>query len=171
MRKKLRVAGVNTLRRKRQKEILVELQTLLFKHREQNFVRCSRISGRLENDQLATTQTFRNLFRRREDVRNVRLLGFAQRRRNANDDCVAIGQVIEIRSGLKSLRVHYFFEFARRHVANVRSAGVDLFGLRLVNLKAGAFEAFRGKLDQQRQPDIAKSDNAHVGLFVCDAID
>jgi hypothetical protein len=79
--------------------------------------------------------------------------------------------MIEIRRGLESLRVDYLFEFARGHVADVRSAGVDLFGLRLVNLEAGRFEPFRSKLDQQRQSDISESDNTHVGLFVCDAID
>ena len=43
MRLKLRVAGINSFRREGQKEIFVEMQARLFKHREQHFVRRARI--------------------------------------------------------------------------------------------------------------------------------
>src|SRR5262249_30459029 len=77
VREKLRIARVNTLRRKREHEIIVEFQTTFLKLRQQHFVSRSRISRRLEDDQLTATQTLRDLFRGRENVRDVRLLRFA----------------------------------------------------------------------------------------------
>ena len=69
--RKLRIAGIDTFRREREQEILVELQSFLFKHRQQHFVSRARISGRFENDQLAAAQTLCDLFAGREDVRDV----------------------------------------------------------------------------------------------------
>src|SRR4029078_4064108 len=116
---------------------------------------------------MAATQALRDLFGGGEYVRDVWLLGFAQRRRHANDDRVALAQMTEIRGGPQSPRVDHFLHFARRHVADVRSAGFDLLRLGLVDFKAGAVKTPGSKLDEQRQADVAQTDDADVCLFVC----
>jgi hypothetical protein len=73
----------------------------------------------------------------------------------------------EIRGGAQSLRVDHILQFARRYVADVRSAGVDLLRFRLVDFEAGALKSFRGKLDEQRQPHVPQPDDTDVSLFVC----
>ena len=75
-------------------------------------------------------------------------------------------KMIEIGSGLQPLRVDNFFQSSRRHVADVRLARIDLFGLCLVNFKAGASETLARKLHKQRQTHIAQANDADVGLFV-----
>ena len=108
VRLKLRIARIDALRREREQKIFVELQSLFFEHRQQHFVGRARISGRFENDQMAAAQTLCDLFSGREDVRDVRLFCFSQRRRHANDDRVTLAQMIEIRGGPQSLCVDHF---------------------------------------------------------------
>src|SRR6185369_14187419 len=98
---------------------------------------------------MPTTQALRDLFGGCEYVGDVRLLCFAQRRRHADDDRVALAQMTEIRGGPQSPRVDHFLHLARRHVADVRSAGVDLLRLGLVDFKAGAVKSSGSKLDEQ----------------------
>src|SRR6185369_8202820 len=100
---KLRIAGIDSLRREREQEIFVELQSLLFKHREQHFVSRARVSGRLENDQHATTQVLRDLFGGSEDIGDVGLFRFPKRRRDADDDGVALAKMTEVCCGSQSL--------------------------------------------------------------------
>ncbi len=115
---------------------------------------------------MSTTQTLCDFLAGREDVRDVRLFRFAQRRRHTNDDRVALAEVIEVCRRLQAPGVNHFLHLARRHVADVGSAGVDLFCLRLVDLETGGFEPLGSKLHEQRQADVAEADNADVGLFV-----
>ena len=93
---KLRIAGIHSFGRKRQQKILVEFQPSLFKHRQQDFIGRAGIGGRFKNDQLAVVQPLLDFFSRSEDVGNVRLFGFSQRRRDADDDGVAIVEMVEI---------------------------------------------------------------------------
>src|SRR6185503_4512764 len=105
VREKVRIARINAFGRERQQEIVVEFQVFFFEHREQDFVSGSRISCGLENDQMPAAQTFRDLFGRGEDKRDVWFLGLSERRGNADDDRVALAQVVEIGGGAQSLRV------------------------------------------------------------------
>ena len=100
---KLRIARVDALGREGQQEIFVELQAGLFKHRQQNFVGRAGIGCRLENDQLTASQPLLDLFGGRQDVGNVRLFCFAQRRRDADDDRIALAEMIEVGRGPQAL--------------------------------------------------------------------
>src|SRR4029079_14838092 len=117
---------------------------------------------------MAAPQSLLDLLSGGEDVRNVRLFGFAERRRYADDDSVTLAQMTEIRGRVQSLCVDHFFYLARRHVTDVRSSGVNLIRLCFVDFKAGALKAVGSKLDQQRQSNVPQTDDTDVSLFVCD---
>src|ERR1041385_1354613 len=115
---------------------------------------------------MAATQSLRDLFGGGEDVRDVGLFGFAQPRRHADDDRVALAQMTEVRGRAQSLRVDNLFYLARGYVADVRSSGVNLIRLCFVDFKAGALKTVARKLDEQRQSDVAQADDPNVRLFV-----
>src|SRR5690242_8540975 len=166
MRLKLRIARVDTLGREREQKILVQFQTPCFEHRQQHFVSRAGISRRFEDDQMPATQALRDLLCGSEDVRDVGLLGFAQRRRHANDDRVTLAEMTKVRGGAQSLCVDNFFYLARRYVADVRSSGVNLISLCFVDFKASAVKTVGSKLDEQRQSDVPEPDDPNVCLFV-----
>ena len=113
------IARIDALRREREQKIFVEFQTRLLKHRQQHFVGRARIGRRLENDQLAATQTLLDLFGRGQDVGHVRLFRFPQRRRHADDDRVAVFQLVEIRGGMQLPVIDQLFDLRRCHIADV----------------------------------------------------
>jgi hypothetical protein len=62
---------------------------------------------------LPTSQTLLDLFRSRQNVRDIRLFRFSQRRRDADDDRVTVLQLIKIRRGVKTAAVDQLFYLRR----------------------------------------------------------
>ena len=65
---KLRIAGIDSLGRESEQEILVELKPFLLEHRQQNFVGRARISRRFEDYQLPATHVFLYLAAGGQDI-------------------------------------------------------------------------------------------------------
>ena len=72
-----RVARVDALGRKRQKEVLFDLQTRRFEHGQGHLVGRARIGGRFEYDQLTACQVRRDNLERLNDKRQIRILRLA----------------------------------------------------------------------------------------------
>src|SRR5262249_2396365 len=89
----LLVAGVDTLRRERKIEILIEPRSGLFEHRQQHLVSCSGIGSRFQYYELRGMQVCRYLFGSRQDVRYIRLLRLSEWRRHAYDYGVYFGKL------------------------------------------------------------------------------
>ncbi len=117
------------------------------------------------------SQTLLNLGGGGEDVRDVRLFGFAQGRRDADDDGVAVGQVVEVGGRAQAFGGDEFADDRRGHVADVGLARVDRRGLLLVHLEAGGEQTFARELGRQRQAHVAEADDADARLALLDAFD
>src|SRR2546427_3759795 len=96
---KFSIARVDPLRRKSQQKILVEFQASLFEYRPQNFIGGSGIGRRFQDYELSAPQTFLDLFGCRQDERYVGLFSFSERCRHADDDRVALLQMIKVGGG------------------------------------------------------------------------
>jgi hypothetical protein len=83
-----------------------------FDHRLQNFVGRSRISRRFENNQLPAPRIFFEFLARRQNIRHIRVFGFSQRRRNADDNHVAFFKLGKIRRRFKFPASSAFWTFS-----------------------------------------------------------
>src|SRR5262249_40992999 len=124
VRLKLRVAGIDALGRKSEQKIAVELKAAFFEHRLQNFVSRSGISGRFENYELSGPFVFLFLFAGRKDKGHIGILCFSERRRDANDNHIALAQTAKIGRGGQFAVLDTFLNVLRRYIGNIRTAGI-----------------------------------------------
>src|SRR5712692_2022272 len=168
---KIWIAWIDAFGRESQQKTFVELQSRLLQHRQQNFVSRAGISRRFENHELPATQALLERFGGSENERDIRLFGFPQRRGHANDDRVALFQMIEISCRAQTTRVNQLFHQRRRDVTDVRLTGVDLRGLSFVNFEPDGVESPAGKLSQERQTNVAEPNHADARTLVPNQID
>src|SRR5437588_4949230 len=93
-------------------------------------------------------------------MRDVRLFGFSKPRRHADDDCVTLLQKIEVGCGAQAARVHRVPYQIGYDVADVRSTGIYLRDLFLVNFESNHAKSLAGKLRGQRQSHVTKSNHS-----------
>src|ERR1051326_30115 len=97
LRRELRVAGIFTLRRKREEEIAAAFEAVCFEPREHFLARRAWIRRRFQHDELSFAQSFRDRIRTSVHERQIGLAVTAERRRDANQNRIAIGKTVEIR--------------------------------------------------------------------------
>ena len=104
----LLVARIDPLGRKRQEEVDVRLEPLRLEHRLHDFVGRARIGRRLEDDRAdPRLQRRGHRFDREHDVRQIRILGLAQRRRHADVDRVHRRRARSCRSSRAACRLRH----------------------------------------------------------------
>jgi hypothetical protein len=90
------VAGIDALGREGEEEIDVRLEALFFEHRLHDFVGGPGVGRGLEDDQLSRLDRGRHRFDREHDVRQIGILGLAQRRRHADVDRVHLAERVHV---------------------------------------------------------------------------
>src|SRR5205807_7140547 len=93
---------------------------------------------------------------------------FSERRGHADDDRVALFQMIKFDGGPQAARVNDVSDHLRRNVADVRSAKINFCRFSLVNFKSDRTKPVPRKLSCQRQPDIAEPNHANARALVFD---
>ena len=106
----------------------------------------------------------RNLFHGRHDMRQVRLAGLAERRRDANGDGVDTDQLGEVGRRGKRTGLHHRADLAVRHVEDVRLAPRDGGRPFTVDVEADDVEARPRERHGQRHADVAESDDTDPRL-------
>ena len=92
----------------------------------------------------------------------VGLALLVERSRDADDDRVHIGDLRVIHRRGELLRPRQL-HFTGRHAVNVRLPSGELFDFLGVYIEARHRKTRLGKEQGERQPNIAESDNPHVG--------
>src|ERR1051326_4298541 len=156
---KLRISRVDPFRRKREQKIFVDLETGGVENRQEHFVSGAGISSRFENHQLSVTQTLLDLVRCGQNIRDVGLFSFSQRRGHANDDRITFLQQIKVGGGSQTSSVDRLSYQIGTYVANVGSAGIYFRSLLFVDFESNHAEPLGGKLGGQRQPHVPESNH------------
>jgi hypothetical protein len=111
---------------------------------------------------VALAQHVADHLRRRLDEAHVRLAVAAERRRHAEDDRVRLGQVRRVRGRQELRRLGEFAHEVLTEVLQVRLTPLQHVDLLLVDVVADDREAGAEERAQQRQADVAESDDADV---------
>ncbi|MNT45939.1 hypothetical protein D3C72_1825550 [compost metagenome] len=93
-----------------------------------------------------------------------------ERRRHAQDDCIALPRALEIRGGLEP-GLTGPGNAACGNMLDIALAGIELANLVLVDVDTQHAEPDRTVAQHQGQPDIAQADDADNGLPVLDPVD
>ena len=139
-------------------------------HRQNQLVGRAGIGGRFKNHQHARMEVFRDLLARRDDVAHVRILGLAQRRRNADVDRVQFRNDGEIRGGIQLTFRNQLRDLIARHILHIRMSGIELGNFRFHYVNARNRISGLGILSGKRQSDIAQTDNSNAGCFLANLV-
>ena len=163
---KAAVAGIFALGREAEKDIRPAFEAAFLKDRSENLVGRAGIGGGFENNELAGAQVRSDGARGCFDVGHIRLALPGQRRRNADDNHVALSQAGHIGCGGEAL----FGDVSRKLLATHRAdVGLPLqqeLWFRRIDVKAGDGEARARDRHRQRQPDVTEADDASRGRSV-----
>ena len=116
-------------------------------------------------------QRRRHGLHRLDDVGEIRVLGLAERRRDADVDDVHLPEPPHVGGRGQLPRLHDRGDLGVGDVGDVALPGVDLRRLRLVDVEAGDRKALARELDRQRQADVAEADDADARLPGGDAVE
>jgi hypothetical protein len=116
-------------------------------------------------------QVRRDLLHGGHDVREIRVLGLPQRRRDADVDRVERLDDREIGRRAETLLAHERGDLMAGHVGDVGLSAVHRVDLPCIEVDADRLEAGAAQLDGQRQADIAETDDAGAGAARGDAIE
>ena len=147
-------SGENASRKSRGHESPDALQ-----HGQQFFVSGAGIRGRLQDHQLALPQSLRDLRAGVVDVGHVRLAVAAERRRDADQDRVAVAKAIEVRRCRESPARHRALHPVRADVLDVGPALVQGLDLLRIDIEARYREPGLLKDDRQRQAHVPLADD------------
>ena len=161
------VAGIDTLGREAEIEILTALETrALFQDGLEQLLGRAGIRRGLQNDHRALGQVLRDRLSGRADIADVRLLMRIQGGGHADSDKVHVLNKAEVGGCAQHTVRHQFFQIGVDNVADIVLAGVDQIHFLLLNVKADGLEAVLGLVHRQRQTDITETTNAHQKRFV-----
>src|SRR6185295_17834123 len=153
------VARVDALRTVAAEEIAIELQAReALQDRHRNLLGAARIHGRLEHDDVVLLQHLAEQLARALDRLQVGTLVAVDRRRHRHDVDLAgaqileAGRVLEVLGGAQLGRLAF-----KRAVATLLELG-DARGLDVETDRA----EFLAELDGERQPDVAKTNDADL---------
>ena len=109
---------------------------------------------------------------RRDDVREVRVLGLAERRRDADVDGVEVGDRRPASDGgAEFAGLVKRCDLGRRYISDVRLAAVDGVDLSGVEVDTSGVKPGAGELDGERQTDVAEADDANPGGAVSEFVE
>src|SRR6266852_2697388 len=114
---------------------------------------------------------FLDLFRSRQDKRNVRLFGLSERRRHANNNCVALFQIGKVGGCSQPARVYGLFNQRFINIADIGLAGVNPLSFSFINFEPDDLESVASKLSRQRQADVAQPNYSYARTLVLNQID
>src|SRR5690606_1218898 len=154
------VARIDALGREGQEEIAAGHESLFFEQRPHDFVGRARVRRRLEDDELARPQVLCDRLHGRDDERKIGIARLPQRRRHADVDGVEHGDRRRVGRRRQPARSAEAGDVGIGYVADVGPPGVDGLDLAGVEIDAQRFEPAAGKLDGQRESDVAESDDA-----------
>ena len=157
-------AGIDALGREGEVDVLADAQAGRLEQGHQPLAGGARIGGRLEHDQLAGLEHLGQRLRRGVERPEVGLAVLVQRRRDADDDGVGLGQV-GVAIGGPDPGQHRAQTF-RRDVLDVGVAGGDGRDLQRIDVERDDIVAGLGERDRQRQPDVSEAYDPyfHAGL-------
>ena len=165
----VRVARILALGREGEQEVVGARQAGRLEQRQHFLVGRARIGGRLEHDQLALAQARGNRLGRVVDVRQVGFAVGAERRRDADENRVALRQAVEVRGHREPTAVDGRLDPVRADVPNVGLAarqGVDLL---CVDVQPEHAEARLLEHEGEGESDVALPDDADDRRAVLDA--
>src|SRR5712692_6276621 len=157
-----RVSGIFAFWREGQKEILSAGQSGVLENPTEQLVRGAGISRRLEDDELTGPETRGDLPRRAHDVTHVGLTLRSQRRRNAYDQDIGLGQAREVGRRAKAAGSVAAGEAIRMQVLDVVASGSECLDLGPIDVETEYRKRSFGEGQRQRQADIAEADDSHL---------
>src|SRR6185503_20248398 len=98
------------------------------------------------------------LVHRGDDVREVRVLGLPQRRRDTDVDGVEVPNDREVAGRAELAALDLLADLRVLRVDDVGAAGRDGVDLPRIEVDAGDLEAGARELERQRQADVAEAD-------------
>src|SRR5206468_9466881 len=90
-----RVARIHALRREGEEEVLPDRESLLLDLWQDHLLGGAGVRGALEHHELPLPEPWQQALERREDEGDVRLAGFPERRRHADQDGVGARRRVE----------------------------------------------------------------------------
>ena len=111
-----------------------------------------------------------NLFGRLLDIRQVRVAGFVQRRGHADQQGVGLAQPPHVGRGHEAAVGDVLGDPLRGDVLDVAAAGQELIDLGLIDVESHGAETGGDEGPDQRQADIAQSDDADFGRFALNCL-
>ena len=135
----------------------------LFQDRNHDFFGGAGVGGAFEHHQLTGAQVRRDGLGGVRDVAEVGFVILIQRRRDADDDGVHLGQAGIVRGGFEALGAG-LLNFAGQDADDVGAALGQSRDLALINIEAGDPELLLGIQQGQGQTDVAEADNGDSRL-------
>ena len=157
------VAGIHTLGGEGHEEVDPAFQSARLQHRQDQLLGRTGVGSGLEDDKHLRMQVESDLLDRRDDVRHVRVFGFAQGRWHTDVDRVELGHYREIRCCAKPSCLAERGDLRVRHVGDVRTTGGDLADLLGIDIDTDRLKATLGEFDREGKADVAEADNAGPG--------
>jgi hypothetical protein len=158
------IGGVDPLRREGEAEVAAHAQAGRLEHGPVELVRGAGIGGAAEDDQVAGAESLPQLLDRRDDVRDVRILGLGERRRHAHVDAVGAREIGVARRGGEAPGLELAAQLRLGHVADVRGAGVEALDAGDVDVHADHPEARARERERERQSHVSETDDADLRL-------
>jgi len=129
----------------------------------------SRIGGAFQDDELTLAKGFGDCLGRLNDELEIRLPGFGQGSRHADQDAVHLGETGEVTGGLESGGFH----LPNHRFGNVGDVAFPLseqLDFRGIHVKAKDGQTLGGEGPGQGKTDISQADDSHAKLFGPDLV-
>ena len=163
----LRVARILALGAEGQEHVGLHLQSGGLQPWAHHLLGRSRIGRRLEDHELARPQAGGDGVGRLLDVRQVRLALGRQRRGNADEDRVGLGQAREVGGGVEAPALEGALDARGRDVGDVGLAPLEPRDLVAVDVETEDRETAAVEFEQEGKAHVAEADDPHArGLAV-----
>ncbi len=133
------------------------------KDRQQNLFGGAGVGGGFENHQLAGVKVMGDFLTGADDEAHVRVLGFPERRGDADVDGVELEDGRKIGSGAQLAGGDQRGQGLAGNIADVGLAGVHAIDFFRADIDTGYRKAGLGELDGKRQSDVAEADDSDAG--------
>ena len=165
------IARVFALGRVGEKEISPRPEAARLEDGAHDLARCAGVGRRFKDDELSRPQMRRDAFGRAYDVGQIGLALPGQRRRHAQDNRIDFGEAAKIVGCGKALLATQPGNALGLDMTDVGAAGIQDIDLVAVDIEAERRKAFLDHRPQQREPDIAETDDPDPGLAPAKALD
>ena len=145
-----RIAGIDPLRRKAQKEVHPCLEPGLFHGREHELTGRAGVRGGFQHHELGGPERGHHGVGGSEDEGDIRIAGLGERRGNTDRDGVTLGQPGEVSGSLEPARADLVGDVVVAQVLNVGLPGADALGHLFLHVETQHLEAAPRSLHCQR---------------------